>query len=182
MYLFQRLSLPPGARILIIRLRSIGDIVLLTPALQLLKHWRPDLKVSVVIEPRLQELLAGNSDVDEMLSPGEGRGWTKLTSIWRAIRTMRQRRFDLCLNLHGGPTSVLLTRWSGVGLKVGFDKFRAQGIYGILVPDGHLVLGQGLVHTAEHQASLFFYLGLPRTEIPPASRTARRALAGVSPS
>ena len=47
-------SLPPQARILIVRLRSIGDIVLLTPALHLLKKWRPDLRVSVLIEDRFR--------------------------------------------------------------------------------------------------------------------------------
>ena len=50
-------SLPTGARILILRLRSIGDIVLLTPALAMLKEWRRDLHLTVVVE----ELLLGRN-------------------------------------------------------------------------------------------------------------------------
>ncbi|MBZ5515011.1 MAG: hypothetical protein LAN62_09250, partial [Acidobacteriia bacterium] len=73
-------ALPAGARVLILRLRSIGDIVLLTPALRILKAWRPDLRVSVVIESRFRELLDGNGDVEEILSPGGGSGWEKLRS------------------------------------------------------------------------------------------------------
>ncbi len=159
-------SLSPGARILIIRLRSIGDIVLLTPALRLLKEWRPDLRISVVVESRLRELLENNPDVDEVLDPGHGSGWTKLASRARAVREIRRGGFALCLNLHGGPTSSLLTSWSGARWKAGFEHFRRRGIYQVLIPDARTILNQPVIHTAEHQASAFFHLGLPRKDIP----------------
>jgi heptosyltransferase-3 len=161
-------TLLPGARILVIRLRSIGDIVLLTPALRLLKEWRPELCVSVVVEPRFRELLEGNPDVDEVLDPGTGSGWAKVVARGRALREIRARRFALCLNLHGGPTSTLLTWLSGARRKVGFEHFRQRRIYQILIPDARTILGQPSIHTAEHQASAFFHLGLPRRQIPPA--------------
>lgn len=161
-------ALLPGARILVIRLRSMGDIVLLTPALRLLKEWRPDLFVSVVVESHFRELLEGNPDVDEVLDPGGGSGWAKIASRARAVREIRARRFALCLNLHGGPTSTLLAWLSGARWKAGFEHFRRRRIYQILVPDARTILGQPTIHTAEHQASAFFHLGLPRHQIPPA--------------
>jgi len=42
----ERLS--PGARVAVIRLRSLGDCVLTTPALQLLKQFRPDLAIDAL--------------------------------------------------------------------------------------------------------------------------------------
>ena len=51
-----------------IRLRSLGDCVLTTPALALLKKHRPDLKITVVVEPRFAALFEGNPDVDEIRS------------------------------------------------------------------------------------------------------------------
>lgn len=159
-------SLPPNSRILIIRLRSIGDIILLTPALRLLKEWRADLRVSVVVDSRFRELLENNPDVDEVLEPGGGGGLRKLTARIGALRAIRRRRFDLCVNLHGGPTSATLTSWSGAPRKVGFEHFRRRALYDLLVPDARTVLNQPAIHTAEHQASAFFYLGLPRAEIP----------------
>ena len=161
-------SLLPGARILVIRLRSIGDIVLLTPALRLLKEWRPDLRVSVVVEPRFRELLEGNPNVDEVLDLGGGSGWAKIASRARAVREIRARRFALCLNLHGGPTSALLAWLSGARWKAGFQHFRQRWIYQLVIPDARTILGQPTIHTAEHQASALFYLGLPRQKIPPA--------------
>ncbi len=159
-------SLPSGARILLIRLRSIGDIVLLTPALRLLKEWRPDLRVSVLVESRFRELLEGNPDVDEVLLPGEGSGWPKAAARLRAIRELRLRRFSLCLNLHGGPSSALLAWSSGARWKAGFEHHRGRWAYHLRIPDARLVLGQPTIHTVEHQASALFWLGLPRQEIP----------------
>ena len=159
-------ALPTGARILVVRLRSIGDIVLLTPALQLLKEWRPDLRITAVVESRFRELLENNPDVEEIMSPGEGHGWRKIESRLRAVREIRRRKFSLCVNLHGGPASVFLTRWSRAACKVGFHHYRARGIYNVLVPDAKLILDQTTVHTAELQAAAFFHLGLPRRTIP----------------
>lgn len=159
-------DLPSGARILIIRLRSIGDIVLLTPAIRLLKGWRPDLRVMVVVEARFRELLEGNNDIDEILIPSEGTGWDKLLSRLHALREIRRRNAAACINLHGGPTSRWLVRASGARWKVGFAHYRSRSLYDVLVPDARTILGQPTIHTAEHQASAFFHLGLPRQEIP----------------
>lgn len=159
-------GLPAGARIVLIRLRSIGDVILLTPALQLLKEWRPDLKAAVVVESRFRELLEDNPDIDELIDPGGGSGLSKIASRFRAVRAIRHRNFSLCINLHGGPTGTLLARTSAARWKVGFEYYRSRGVYDVLVPDTRGILGQPAIHTTEHQAAMFFYLGMPRQVIP----------------
>src|SRR5208337_2697451 len=157
---------PAGARILILRFRSIGDIILLTPTLRLLKEWRPDLRISVMIESRFRDLLKGNPAVEEILIPGKGSGVRHLVSRLAVIRGLRRPGFSLCMNLHGGPTSRLFARWSAARWRVGFAHYRGTSLYNILVPDARTILNQPSLHTAEHQAAAFFYLGLPRKEIP----------------
>jgi heptosyltransferase III len=159
-------SLSFGSRILIVRLRSVGDIVLLTPALQLLKEWRPDLLLSVLVESRFQALLEGNPDVAEVLLLDDSAGIEKIVSRARTIRRLQQRKFALCVNLHGGPTSAFLTRFSAAPAKAGFAHFRSQASYDFPIPDARAILNQETIHTAEHQASAFFWLGLPRRQVP----------------
>jgi len=162
-------SLPPGARILVMRLRSVGDIVLLTPALHLLKEWRRSLHVSVVVDAHFRELLEGNPDVDEVISLGDGSAvgrWREAVDRWQVVREIRRRGFALCVNLHGGPTSTFLTRFSGARVKVGFHHYRSRSVYDVLVPDARTILNQPVLHTAELQACAFFWLGLLRREIP----------------
>lgn len=161
-------SLPAGSRLLIIRLRSIGDIVLLTPALRLLKRWRPDLRTSVLIDSRFQDLLDANPDVEEVIGLDRASGYRRLISEWQIVRKLRRQKFSVCLNLHGGPTSTTLLVASGAPWKVGFWHFRHRRLYNILVPDARTILNQSSIHTAEHQACALFWLGLPQTKIPAA--------------
>ena len=160
-------DLPSHSRLLFIRLRSIGDLVLLTPALALLKRWRADLKVSVLVESRFLALLEANPDIDQLIcwdaeQPGD--------SDWRArlgrVREIRAQRFAVAINLHGGPTSAWVTAASGARWRVGFAHYPRKFIYNLRVPDARLILAQEIVHTTEHQASALFWLGLPREEIP----------------
>ena len=150
--------LPSGARVAIIRLRSLGDCVLTTPALSLLKQARPDLQIAVVVEDRFAPLFAGNPDVDQILPPNAA-------SIGRF-------RPHLAINVHGGATSVRLMLAAASGLRAGFGHFRFQPMYNVRIPRAQEILGPEIlktgrkVHTAEHLASAMFYLGVPQTEIP----------------
>ena len=84
---------------------------------------------------------------------------------------MRRRKFAVCLNLHGGPTSTLLTRLSGSDWTIGFHHFRSPRTYDFLVPDALPILGRPFIHTAELEAFAFFWLGLPRQDVPRARLT-----------
>ncbi len=152
--------LPAGARVLVVRLRSLGDCVLTTPALALLKAGRPDLRVGVVVEDRFAAVFEDNPDVDEILA-------TRIGAV---------RRWDpaLAVDLHGGPRARLLTLLSGADTSATFaDRLHAV-LYDIRIPTAQEILGVARkVHTAEHLAAAMFYLGAPRHEVPPARVFAR---------
>jgi len=146
-------QLPPGARVAVIRLRSLGDCVLLTPALEILKRARPDLRVTVVVEEAFAEVFEGNPDVDALLPP--------------RLRAVKGFSPELCLNLHGGTRSLRLTAFSGARFRAGFGHFRFGFVHNVKIPRAQEILGEERkVHTAEHMASAMFYLGAPRVEIP----------------
>ncbi|MSV34503.1 MAG: glycosyltransferase family 9 protein [Bryobacterales bacterium] len=146
--------LPPRSRIAVIRLRSLGDCVLTTPALALLKAHRPDLHVSVVVERRFAEMFEDNPDVDAI---GE-----------------KPNHPLLALNLHGGTRSMMLTATSGAKYRVGFGHHSFSFVYTHKIPRAQEILGEERpVHTAEHLASAMFWLGVPRVEIPRAKLVAR---------
>lgn len=148
--------LPSRSRIAVIRLRSLGDCVLTTPALALLKAHRPDLQVRMVVEPRFAGVFAGNPDVDE-IAPEVGR------------------HVDVVLNLHGGTRSMWMTLMSGAKFGAGFGHHRYSFVYSHKIPRAQEILGEERpVHTAEHLASAMFWLGVPRTGIPRAKLIAEK--------
>jgi lipopolysaccharide heptosyltransferase III len=139
--------LPSGSRVAVIRLRSLGDCVLTTPALALLRRHRPDLKITVIVEPRFAAIFEGNADVDE-IRPGAARA-------------------DLALNLHGGTRSMILTAACRAGVRAGFAHHRYSLLYSTKITTAQEILGVSRrVHTAEHLASAMFFLGVPPAEIP----------------
>ncbi len=147
--------LPSGARVGVIRLRSLGDCVLTSPALALLKQARPDLQVAVVVENAFAPVFAGNPDVDRIFSPAASE-----LANWHPALT---------LNLHGGSRSVALILAARSEFRAGFAHFRYRAAYNVRIPRTQEILQvDRKVHTAEHLASAMFFLGVPAREIPQA--------------
>jgi heptosyltransferase-3 len=160
-------QLPEGSRVAIVRLRSLGDAVLTTPAIHLLKQARPDLQIGIVIEPRFAGVFEGNPDIAEILAPG--------------ILNLRRFRPELCLNLHGGPVSARLTALSGARFRAGFAHYANAWAYNLRIPSAQEVLGvDRRVHTAEHLTAAMFFLGVTQQEIPRARLFADATAASVA--
>ena len=136
-----------------IRLRSLGDCVLSTPAIQLLRAQRPDLRISVVAEPRFIPLFEENPDIDDIIVPG--------------VSLLRRWKPDLVVNLHGGTRSLVLATASLARYRAGFAHYRYSRLYNVRIPRAQEILGvERIMHTAEHAASAMFHLGVPVQEVP----------------
>jgi heptosyltransferase-3 len=150
-------ALPQGSEILIIRLRSLGDLVLETPAIAALHSWRPDLRINVLVEPSFAPVLEGNPAIAELLF-SRGLGETALDLL--------RRKFPIVFNQHGGPRSAMLTGASGSPLRVGWAGYQYSFLYNVPVPDAQEFYGAPAVHTVEHRISQFYFTGLPRGPVP----------------
>jgi ADP-heptose:LPS heptosyltransferase len=151
--------LPRGSRVAILRLRSLGDCVLTTPALDILKRFRADLRLAVFVENRFREIFEGNPDLAEIHPP--------------ELAALRRFRPQLCLNFHGGTRSAWMTELSGARYRAGFGHYRQQFVYNVPIPRAQQILRvDRTVHTAEHLASAIFFLGAPMVEIPRAKLVA----------
>jgi heptosyltransferase III len=150
-------ELPQGADVLIVRPRSLGDIVLETPAIAALHAWRPDLRIAMLIEERFAAALEGNPAVDSIIF---SVGFTETAPRIRA------KRFAAVFNQHGGPRSAFLTAAAGSPLRVCWKGFQYSFLYNVLVSDAHEFFGKPVVHTVEHRISQFYSAGMPRGPIP----------------
>ncbi len=152
-------------RLLLIRLRSLGDTVLMTPALTVAKRL-PDCQVAVAVEEPFDQILHGNPHLDRLFVIR--RGSHKLIARLRTIREIR-RSFqpDLVIDLHSGTTSALMAALSGASKRIGYASSRSARLYHVRVPDSGEVWGRAQVHTVEHQLSPFKHLGFPVEPLPP---------------
>lgn len=152
-------GLAPGSSLLILRLRSLGDVVMLTPALAALYAARPDLRITVAVESAFAPVLEGNPAVSEILLA---------RSFGETVREIRRRKFAVVFNQHGGPTSAYLSALSGAPVRVCWDDSQFSFLYNVRVPPAEHFFGSRKVHTVEHRMTQFYWTGLERAPIPPA--------------
>jgi heptosyltransferase I len=105
------------ARVLIVRLGSLGDLVHTLPALSELHAAWPDAEIDWVVEQVHAEFLAMVPSLSRVIVLGErtAAGW------WEVIRTLRARKYDLAIDLQGLVKSASLARFSSAKRVVGFN-------------------------------------------------------------
>jgi predicted lipopolysaccharide heptosyltransferase III len=113
-------------RILIIKLRYIGDVLLATPTVRAIKAARPDVRVTMMVNRGTEDVLSGNQDLDEIVVLDKG----SLAAQSRLIASLRSQRFDTVIDLTDGDRSAFLSWVSGASVRIGFnDDHRWRGRY-----------------------------------------------------
>jgi predicted lipopolysaccharide heptosyltransferase III len=158
-------------RVLVIRLRSIGDTVLATPSLFALKRFLPDARVDILVEDWVAPLLTDHPHVDNVIALERGGFMTRA----RVARELRAERYDVVYNLHGGTTATFLTRATGARHRVGFKTYQYAKLHTDLVPSPLLLWGQQKTHSVEQQLALLGWTGVPVSDRP-------RTQLGISPA
>lgn len=148
-------------RILVIRLRSIGDTVLSTPSLIALKRFLPDARVDILLEAWVAPLLEGFEAVDNVLVAGDD-----LAARLQTARALRRTKYDVAFNLHGGTTATFFARASGAAHLVGFASYQYSFLYNHRVPAAAEFWGRKEVHSAEQQLALLGSVGVPVDDQP----------------
>jgi predicted lipopolysaccharide heptosyltransferase III len=171
-------------RILVVKLRYIGDVLLATPVFRGLREAFPRARLTALVNAGTEEVLLHHPDVDEVLlvhrrqaeAETWGRSWADRL---RLLRRLRQRRFDLALDLTDGDRAAFLTWASGARLRVGFNREgRLRGrAYHRVVP-----LTPGRRHAVEADLEALRILGLrarpvaPSLGLPPEAEAAAEDL------
>ncbi|MGI8741642.1 MAG: glycosyltransferase family 9 protein [Bryobacteraceae bacterium] len=99
------------ARILIVRLGAMGDIIHTLPALATLRHAFPWAEIAWVVDTKWRPLLDGNPAVDQVIA---GAGW----------RGLRAARYDLVLDFQGLTKSAIIARLARSKRLAGFRNSR----------------------------------------------------------
>ena len=107
-------------KVLLIRLRLIGDVVFTTPVIRALKRALPDAQISYLVEREAASVVAGNPHLAEVIVIPRRRGLSRLADDARLAARLRRRRFDLVIDMHGGPRSSLLTLATGAPQRIGY--------------------------------------------------------------
>src|SRR5262245_26571555 len=115
-------------RVLVLRTGHIGDVVIMTPALDLLNRLFPGVEISALVRAGTQPVLEHHPLIKRVYTGGEIVGqqtmlvqkktslWTRLRQVPRGlnvIRELRRQRFDLAVDFTGGDRTSFFAFLSG---------------------------------------------------------------------
>jgi ADP-heptose:LPS heptosyltransferase len=149
-------------RVLVVRLRSIGDTVLLTPSLFALRRFLPNTQIDILLEDWVAPVLTGSDLVDGVIAIARDSS----TARARTARQLRASSYDVVYNLHGGTTATLLTRATGAKHRVGFAHYQYARLHNHVAPSSLKIWQRPSLHSVEQQLALIGWTGVPVTDRP----------------
>lgn len=129
-------------KILVLRYRSIGDILLANPSLAGLRHRFPDATIDLLVDDVFAELLYKNRNVDHVLLNERKPLKKGLRAEWGRLMEIRSGNYDLVVDLQAGPRGAWAALFSGAKVRVGhLFRFRNRICYNLYgeapEPDEH---------------------------------------------
>jgi ADP-heptose:LPS heptosyltransferase len=97
-------------KILLTRTDRIGDAVLITPAIELLKKSLPNTKISVLVSPYAKDIFTDNPDIDEIIT---------VKPLFELVRELKQKKFDTCILFFVEPKTALACFLAGIKQRIG---------------------------------------------------------------
>jgi heptosyltransferase-3 len=112
-------------KILVIKLRHLGDVLLTSPVFNALQKHLPNASIDAYINLDSFPMLEGHPAISELI--GYDRKWKKknvLTRLLHEIKLLwkiRKKGYDLVINLTEGDRGVIAARISGAKIRVGLS-------------------------------------------------------------
>jgi len=120
-------------RILLARMKFIGDVVLTTPIIRSVRSAYPSAYIAYLGEKNAVSLLEHNPNLDEIIPFDFSR--PTVFEQPRVMFQLKRRKFDLAIDLFNNPRSALLTYLSRARVRVGAERKGRGKLYTIQVKD-----------------------------------------------
>ncbi|MCB1737824.1 MAG: putative lipopolysaccharide heptosyltransferase III [Gammaproteobacteria bacterium] len=129
------ISYPPPAeairRILVIKSRNIGDVLLTGPLISSLRALYPKAEITALVKAGTEEMLLDHPHLNQVIvyptpQPNESRIGFRLRDL-RWQYGLRKRQFDMVINTTEGERGALTARLSNAPIRVGWRLTRSTG-------------------------------------------------------
>src|SRR3954463_10815576 len=148
-------------RILLVRLRQIGDVVFTTPAVRAIRERFPDAHISYVVEPAAAPIVALNPNLDEVIVAPRVAGLRGLIHDLALGRRLRRASYDLVIDFQGGPRAARRAWGPGGRERIGYTVSGRSCMYTRRVRRTRELRPR---HSVENQWDLLESLGIPAAD------------------
>jgi len=118
-------------RVLVIKLRHHGDVLLASPVFSVLKNHAAQIEVDALVYADTAPMLTGHPAISRVF--GIDRSWKNLGLVaqaskeWGLLQELRRRDYDLLVHLSEHPRGAWLARFLGARYSVAADYPRVRG-------------------------------------------------------
>lgn len=109
-------------RILVYSLVNIGDVLLTTSAIALVRKAYPAAHITAMVRPEAAPLMENNPVIDEVYVYKYRSKERSFSSMLDEVKRVKSKKFDLCFAFDGKTRSCLLTFFAGIPIRVGGQK------------------------------------------------------------
>lgn len=138
-------------KILVIKFGGIGDVLMSTPVLPNLREYFPNAHIDYLTLIKNRDVLMDNHYIDRVLTFD-----ARIDKSWDLLRHIRDKGYNLVIDLFGNPRTALLTYVTGAKYRVGF-KFRGRRYAYNIKIDGR----GGEVHNSDFNLDALIKAGIP---------------------
>lgn len=117
-------------KILLLKLKHIGDTLILTPTIHAIRQNYPDAIIDVVVRKGCESVLEGNEEINEIYTVAaperdKRSGWEEIRGFWKTLKTFTLRRYDYAFDLSDSDRAkmiILLTTSKKRGINIRYSK------------------------------------------------------------
>ena len=106
--------------ILIVRTDRMGDVVLTTASIKILRQAYPNAKISIIVSPGTKDLVEGNPYLDEVLIDDRKIENAGFLGFLKLIQKLRKKKFDLAIVFHTKKRTNLICFLAGIPYRIGY--------------------------------------------------------------
>ena len=139
--------------ILLIRLSSLGDVVLTTPAIRAVRAHFPDAYIAMLVAKQSADVLRENPHLNEIITYDRLAKDKDTGEMLRVIRHLRERKFTMAIDLQRKFRTELLMYFSGAAERVGQGRLCTVRLQ-----------EQGNKHATAHYFDLLHAVGIPAVD------------------
>ncbi len=148
-------------KILVIKLRAVGDVVLSTIVLENLRAAFPKSRIDFLTESANKEIVLSNPVLNQVIVLEKSRlsalpFFKRLFPSLRLLRNVRNQQYDYVFDFFGNPRSAFITWISAAKVRVGYDYRIRRFAYNVVVPSR-----ADKVHEADWHLDALSALNLP---------------------
>ena len=152
-------SPPPKPKILIIKLRSIGDVIHNTVIFSPIKKAWPDAHLTLIVEPPSYDIVRYHPAIDEVLIFDKNTIGKQIKFYWKLFR----ERYDIAIDMHEGPRGAGMCLLSFAAFKIGHKFAPRSFVYNTKIDFSDLKPKRPI----DHQVALIKKLGVAFDQIQP---------------